>query len=1821
MADAASYPAIGLQVDFDDFRRLDSEVERSIQGYTRLRQAAEAASRTNLSDAAERSARVQQQAARAQEMSARQILAAQRGLAAQQQQMDANVLRSRIALSRQQVRETERAVREETRAAERANAEQLADFRRMMNERIALGRAAAKAEEADAQRAFRTRMALTRQQNEAELRAIRERQAYLASAAAANARSGAGGTTAAAVAAVSSPLDLARGAIGRFNQASAGLRDSLHRLRVAFFDIRTVVALFLGGLVVGPIVRFADAMTALEARIGFFASRQQDVPYLFEAVYEAAQRSRAPLEAVGTLYTRLAPLADQLGKSQLELLRITETVQKGIAIGGASAAEAASSSQQLAQALASNRLGGDELRSLAENAPVLLGAIARELNMNTGQFIKWAHEGRASAEVVVGALERAAPRIDALFAQFPVTIGQGVTVVTNAITKMVGEVNRATGAGEALGNALVNFSQFVSSPQVVNALVVAVNGLGTAFTVLAQGVDLVVAALPALAAAAAVVVTRMVLATAAVSRFGVVFSAVASGVGVGSATMIAATSAASTAMAGLAAAGRGLLAFFGGPLGVAVIAAAGAFAFFADTQRKAAASAQNLVDNQQGAISALDRAIAFADAYGVANDNLSKTLESVVAGGSDASREALNGVAANDQAAKAATLRAERERLLTITILRRAAADAQAAGAEDQATAARIRGVANVLRFVSKARPDQFGRQLYDTAAAQKYEEASQLSRSATTNFNLATALSQAQTQVATAALNIAVPAAVGDGGAQTAAEKATKGLDGAINRIARMSAEVEGLRAQIAALNTDPLSDIQARIQAAGDEAAAQYTSGKAADAGFAARARSVAMMREELQIRLELTRALIEQRRRAEEELEVLKLEADGQKRAEQIMQGYFSRSVASYQDYVAAVNRAKDAQAEAAVSANDLRIAMQYGVRSLTDISQALQTKAGFTQEAADALQAEAIATASADAANIRYKNTTDQAAESARAYTDALEELQRQRTELADLEYLADAGFRAREASARTQVIQEALLAEARANNVALSNEEARAQAEILAIEEQRRANLAKIKIEIQDSIRQAFVDTGRLDFTSLKDGVKRALREAVYDALIAKPINIVVNAVVNIATQAIQNALSGILGGPGGGLVGGLSGLLGLNANGGYASSNRRAMDDLVDAATGIEKATRGLGAKVADGAGSLFRQGVNTLAYAAVGNTLYGAVGGKQNTGSMIGSGLGAIAGGWAAGTAVGAGLGSMLGIAGSALGPIGMVVGSILGSALGSLFGGKPSNQGALATFNGDSFSLAGNKRTEQTSQLATAAAQAVLAGQQALRDAGITLTDSVRQIDIGVRDATDIILASGRSLTSAVGDSAAAADTALKALLQTAQFQDEAQKRLVDSMLAAGSSFDDIVKKLQAMSEALDFIRGVDRSILQFTDPQAYELSNLADAQRERRRQAQSYLEEGLITAQQFAALNVQLGKLEQLELDDLLKRFADSLTEAQQKAKDAVDKARDDLERAYESERSAILENIAKYQRLADALDSFYREITVGSLAANTDGQQYELTRAQFMSAAAAARAGDADAMGRLPELGQAFLEASRNSAVTLADYQRDLAQVRRAVEQAQLEAQTQVDQGEAALERLDASVAGLITINDSVLSVQAAIVALQEAMAAQAEADRAAQAALAAALANYQKQQAANQNTGGTGGTNQGEYDFSAYIARYPDVAAEYQRNMASAKGREYLASQNISSVADFGRWHYQVYGQAEGRNPYAESAGMPLTLSSSRSTSASNDNAVVAAVLDSLTGSIDKLQRATEAGALGSIKTAKILTDWNYDGQPEERDIA
>ncbi|KAB8042549.1 hypothetical protein [Janthinobacterium aquaticum] len=167
-------------------------------------------------------------------------------------------------------------------------------------------------------------------------------------------------------------------------------------------------------------------------------------------------------------------------------------------------------------------------------------------------------------------------------------------------------------------------------------------------------------------------------------------------------------------------------------------------------------------------------------------------------------------------------------------------------------------------------------------------------------------------------------------------------------------------------------------------------------------------------------------------------------------------------------------------------------------------------------------------------------------------------------------------------------------------------------------------------------------------------------------------------------------------------------------------------------------------------------------------------------------------------------------------------------------------------------------------------------------------------------------------------------------------------------------------------------------------------------------------------------------------------------------QVQAAKAVVTAKDAVAKAYETEAAAAKTLQGTWKAFGASLVGMNASLALGNQSILTPEQRYAEARAQFEKTLAAANAGDTTAQSGLSAAEQAFLSASQVVNASDAKYASDYARVMAANDEALKWASQQVDVQQASLDALTTLVSGLVTVNDSVLTVPQAIANLQAAM---------------------------------------------------------------------------------------------------------------------------------------------------------------------------
>lgn len=202
------------------------------------------------------------------------------------------------------------------------------------------------------------------------------------------------------------------------------------------------------------IVGLIDAYTKLQNRIRVVVQNNEILGEVTQRVFDIANRSRSSFEGTAELYSRVALATRDLGVSENELLGVTESVNKAIILSGASAKEANNGLIQLSQGLASNRLGGDELRAVLEQLPVVADVIAKQLGLTRGQLRIFSREGNISAKTVIDAFKNAREELEQRFAKTIPTVGQALQLLRNNLVKTFGELGTNAGLTTLLAQSI-----------------------------------------------------------------------------------------------------------------------------------------------------------------------------------------------------------------------------------------------------------------------------------------------------------------------------------------------------------------------------------------------------------------------------------------------------------------------------------------------------------------------------------------------------------------------------------------------------------------------------------------------------------------------------------------------------------------------------------------------------------------------------------------------------------------------------------------------------------------------------------------------------------------------------------------------------------------------------------------------------------------------------------------------------------------------------------------------------------------------------------------------------------------------------------------------------------------------------------------------------------------------------------------------------------------------------------------------------------------------------------------------------------------------
>jgi len=175
---------------------------------------------------------------------------------------------------------------------------------------------------------------------------------------------------------IDATLNRLSGSMGRFDANITRTERSVNSMQGALSSLSGVARGVMAALSVQQVAAYGNEWVTVNNKLANSIRANETLADVTQRVFDISQNTMSSLGATATLYGRLERSTRSAGTSTQELITLTSTINKGLAVSGATTEEASSTMTQLSQALASGVLRGEEFNSISENGSRLAVALA-----------------------------------------------------------------------------------------------------------------------------------------------------------------------------------------------------------------------------------------------------------------------------------------------------------------------------------------------------------------------------------------------------------------------------------------------------------------------------------------------------------------------------------------------------------------------------------------------------------------------------------------------------------------------------------------------------------------------------------------------------------------------------------------------------------------------------------------------------------------------------------------------------------------------------------------------------------------------------------------------------------------------------------------------------------------------------------------------------------------------------------------------------------------------------------------------------------------------------------------------------------------------------------------------------------------------------------------------------------------------------------------------------------------------------------------------------------------------------------------------------
>lgn len=217
----------------------------------------------------------------------------------------------------------------------------------------------------------------------------------------------------------------------------------------------TLAKQLAGVFAVKELVNFTDTWSDLSSRVGIAVGNMDLAPAVLERIAQTARMSYSNLNLTAEGFVRNSTVLKELGLSTKQQLDYQEALNNAMVVSGARGRAAEFVQESLNRSMALGKMRGMELNNVLNYGGRVAELLAEHFNTTTGGLMRLAQEGKITGNVLQQVLLKNMAKLREEAESMPATIGDGFTLIANALLQTIGIFDQANGLSETLAESLI----------------------------------------------------------------------------------------------------------------------------------------------------------------------------------------------------------------------------------------------------------------------------------------------------------------------------------------------------------------------------------------------------------------------------------------------------------------------------------------------------------------------------------------------------------------------------------------------------------------------------------------------------------------------------------------------------------------------------------------------------------------------------------------------------------------------------------------------------------------------------------------------------------------------------------------------------------------------------------------------------------------------------------------------------------------------------------------------------------------------------------------------------------------------------------------------------------------------------------------------------------------------------------------------------------------------------------------------------------------------------------------------------------------------